>query len=106
MDRDKTVVASLSRISAVVSFLGVVAVMSFLVLLTMLWTSRGFLAEFVRMLREPPFVAVLLCAIAAMALAPLIWRERIWAMLAALALSGGFLFMFGNETLLLKISLS
>ena len=106
MDRDKKIIVVLSRISAVVSFLGGVAIVSFLVLLAMLWPSGDFLTEFLRLLREPPFVAFLLCAVAALALAPFIWGERIWAMLVALALSGSFLFLFGNETLFLKISLS
>ena len=106
MERDRKIIVVLSRTSAVVSLLGGVAIVSFLVLLAMLWPSGGFLAEFLRLLREPPFVAFLLCSIAAMALAPFIWGERIWAMLAALALSGGFLFLFGNETPFLKISLS
>ena len=106
MQRDQQIVAVLSRIAAVVSFLGGIVILSFLLLLTMLWPTRGFLGELLALLREPPVIGFLLCAVAATVLAPFIWRERIWAMLAALAISGGFLFMFGNETLFLKISLS
>src|SRR5215210_5288775 len=106
MDRDRNTVAILSRTSAVVSVLGGLGIINFKILLTMLWTPRPFFAELLDMMREPPFIVLLLCAIAATALAPFIWRERMWAMLAALALSGGFLFMFGNETLFLKVSLS
>lgn len=106
MERDQTIVAILSRISAVVSFLGGLAILGFLLLLTMLWPTRSFLGELLALLREPLVIGFLVCAAVAMALAPFIWRERIWAMLAALGLSGGLLFMFGNETLFLKISLS
>jgi hypothetical protein len=106
MQRDQQIVAILSRISAVVSFLGGLAILGFLLLLTLLWPTRAFLGELLALLREPPFIGFLLCAVVAMALAPFIWRERIWAMAAALALSGSFLFMFGNETLFLKILLS
>ena len=106
MERDQAIVAVLSRMSAVVSFLGGVAIVGFLLLLTMLWPTRTFLGELLALLREPPVIGLLLCAIAPMGLAPFIWRERIWAMLAALALSGGLLFLFGKQTLFLKISLS
>jgi hypothetical protein len=106
MERDQRIVSVLSRISAVVSFLGGVAILGFLLLLTMLWPTRSFFGELLALLCDPAAIALFLCAIAAMVLAPFIWRERIWAMLATLALSGGLLFMFGNETLFLKISLS
>ena len=105
MDRDRKIVAVLSRISAVVSFLSGGAILSFLVLLTMLWSTRTFLGELGALLRDPVAMTLFLCAILAMALAPFIWREHIWAMAAALVLSGSFLFLFGNETLFLKISL-
>jgi len=39
-------------------------------------------------------------------LAPFIWRQQFWAMLVALVLSGTFLFLFGNETEMLKYSLA
>src|ERR1044072_3030353 len=106
MQSDQQIVAILSRLSAVAACLGGLAVLGFLVLVTMLWPTRSFLGELLALLREPPFIGSLLCAVVAMALAPFIWRERIWAMAAALVLSGSLLFMFGNESLVLKILLS
>jgi len=106
MAGDQATVRALSRISAVVSFLGGAAIVGALVLLVTFFSSRGFLAEIIHGFSDPLFALIILSGVAGMVLAPFIWREQFWAMLVALALSGTFLFLFGDETLMLKWSLA
>jgi hypothetical protein len=106
MDRDEATVRAFSRVSAVVSFLGGAAIIGVLVLLVTFFSSRGFVAEVLNGFADPLFALLVLSGIAGMVLAPFIWRQQFWAMLVALVLSGTFLFLFGNETEMLKYSLA
>ena len=103
---DPATVRVLSRVSAVVSFLGGLAIIGVMTLLLMMFSRRSFVAEFATMIRDPVFLLFVLSGVVAMALAPFIWRQKFWAMAAALALSGTFLFLFGSETELLRWSLT
>jgi hypothetical protein len=106
MSGDEATIRAFSRVSAVVSFLGGAAIVGALVLLLSVFSSRGFVAELLNGFADPQFALLVLSGIAGMVLAPFIWRQQFWAMLVAVVLSGTFLFLFGNETEMLKYSLA
>jgi hypothetical protein len=103
---DEATVRAFSRVSAVVSFIGGAAIVAALVLLLSVFSSRGIIAEVLHGFSDPLFALLVLSGVAGMVLAPFIWRQQFWAMLVALVLSGAFLFLFGNETEMLKYSLA
>jgi len=100
----------LARISAVVSFLGGGAVVAVITLLLVMFGHRSVVQEladlFDDLARGGAFAFVALGGLGAIALAPFIWRGHAWAMLAVTAIAAGFLLLFGNETLVLKLALA
>lgn len=102
MTVDDGTVRVLSRISAVVSFLGGVAIIGVMAMLVTLFSSRSLLDELAIMMRDPIFDLFVAVGLVAMACAPFIWRQHLWAMLVAFTIAGTLLFFFGNETELLR----
>jgi hypothetical protein len=83
---------------AVLSALGGALILAFVAVLIAAFGSRG-LFEF------KFFTFIILPGILGIALAPFIWRGRVWAMFAVLAIAIGLTFLFSRETLALRIAL-
>lgn len=106
MTVDDGTVRILSRISAVVSFLGGVAIIGVMAMLLTLFRSRSLLAELQSLMADPIFDLFVVIGLVAMVCAPFIWRQQLWAMLVAFVIAGGLLFFFGSETELLRWTLT
>jgi hypothetical protein len=89
---------SLARVYSVVVMLLGLGILGVTIMLAMAFGLHGFGGTYL--------VFVILPALAAIALAVFIWRQKMWAMLAALALAVFMRFMFGSETLMLNMILT
>lgn len=89
---------TLARLYSFLVILLGLGILGVTVLLAVAFGPHGFGGEYL--------VFVILPAFAAIALAVFIWQQKMWAMLAALALAVFVRFMFGNETLMLNIILT
>jgi hypothetical protein len=90
---------ALARLYALLVMLLGLGVFAVVIMLAMSFGPQGlFGAKFLSFVIAP--------ALAAIGLAGFIWRQKPWAMLAALSLAVFWRFAFGNETLMLNIILS
>jgi len=87
-----------ARVYAILAALGGASILAVVAVLIAAFGSRGIF--------EPKFLAfIVLPGVAGLALALPIWRQRTWAMLAALAIAIMLSFVFSMGTALLRIAL-
>jgi membrane protease YdiL (CAAX protease family) len=92
------IVGLVVRLYAVLSALGALLVLAFVAILISAFGMKDIF--------EPKFFSfVVMPGIVPIALAPFVWRGRVWAMFAVLAIAVGLTFLFSRESPTMQVAL-